>query len=58
MSNSSDSFVLPAVDPRMNRVKRTESFAGSMYGPGQGLKRAPSFGAVSKRSSGGDEPER
>ncbi|KAH9928272.1 uncharacterized protein B0H18DRAFT_1117957 [Fomitopsis serialis] len=53
MSNSSDSFVMPAVDPRMQRIKRTESFAGSMlYGPGQGLKRAPSFGALSKRSSG------
>ncbi|KZT73006.1 hypothetical protein DAEQUDRAFT_762373 [Daedalea quercina L-15889] len=52
VSNSSESYIMP-VDPRMQRIKRTESFAGSMgYGHGQGLKRAPSFGAVSKRSSG------
>lgn len=47
MSNSSDSFIMPTIDPRMQRIKRTESFAGS-----QGLKRAPSFGGTSKRSSG------
>lgn len=53
MSNSSDSFILPALDPRVQRVKRAESFGGAMlFGPGQSLKRAPSFGATSKRSSG------
>ena len=51
MSNSSDSFIMPTIDPRMQRIKRTESFAGSVA-YGQGLKRAPSFGAASKRSSG------
>lgn len=51
MSNSSDSFIMPTIDPRMQRIKRTESFAGSVA-YGKGLKRAPSFGAASKRSSG------
>ncbi|OCH95340.1 hypothetical protein OBBRIDRAFT_573012 [Obba rivulosa] len=52
MSNSSDSYVAPAVDPRVQRIKRTESFGGALlYGPGS-LKRAPSFGATSRRSSG------
>ncbi|CCM00116.1 uncharacterized protein FIBRA_02143 [Fibroporia radiculosa] len=53
MSNSSDSFILPVLDPRVQRVKRADSFAGSrVYGPGQSLKRAPSFGTIPKRSSG------
>ncbi|EMD34025.1 hypothetical protein CERSUDRAFT_117538 [Gelatoporia subvermispora B] len=52
MSNSSDSYVAPAVDPRVQRIKRTESFGGALlYGPSS-LKRAPSFGATSRRSSG------
>ncbi|KAI0925813.1 hypothetical protein AcV5_008442 [Taiwanofungus camphoratus] len=52
MSNSSDSYICPAIDPRVQRVKRSDSFGGSvLYGPGQSLKRAPSFGVASKRSS-------
>ncbi|KAH9940964.1 hypothetical protein B0H21DRAFT_697351 [Amylocystis lapponica] len=51
LSGSSDSYCQIAVDPRMQRVKRADSFGGQLlYGPGS-LKRAPSFGATSKRSS-------
>ncbi|EED81198.1 predicted protein [Postia placenta Mad-698-R] len=52
MSNSSESFILPAIDPRVQRVKRAESFAGMLCPPGHLLKRAPSYGASSRRSSG------
>lgn len=52
LSNSSDSFAVPATDLRLQRIKRAESFAGSaLYGPGSPLKRAPSYGAISKCSS-------
>ncbi|OJT07375.1 hypothetical protein TRAPUB_1780 [Trametes pubescens] len=52
ISNSSDSFVQPAVHPRLQRIRRAESFAGSaLYGPGSPLKRAPSYGSISKRHS-------
>ncbi|KAI8969498.1 hypothetical protein BD414DRAFT_525812 [Trametes punicea] len=52
ISNSSDSFVEPAIDPRVQRIRRAESFAGSaLYGPGSPLKRAPSYGSISKRHS-------
>ncbi|KAI0775162.1 hypothetical protein BD413DRAFT_471475 [Trametes elegans] len=52
ISNSSDSYGQPAVDPRVQRIKRAESFAGSApYGSGSPLKRAPSYGAISKRHS-------
>ncbi|KAI0663879.1 hypothetical protein C8Q70DRAFT_907296 [Cubamyces menziesii] len=53
ISNSSDSsYAQPAVDPRVQRIRRTESFAGSaLYGPGSPLKRAPSYGSISKRNS-------
>ncbi|KAI0719344.1 hypothetical protein C8T65DRAFT_569303 [Cerioporus squamosus] len=53
ISNSSDSYIQqPGVDPRVQRIRRTESFAGSaLYPPGSPLKCAPSFGNMSKRSS-------
>ncbi|CDO70655.1 hypothetical protein BN946_scf184756.g22 [Trametes cinnabarina] len=52
ISNSSDSYAEPAVDPRLQRIRRAESFAGSaLYGPGSPLKRAPSYGSISKRNS-------
>ncbi|OSD06632.1 hypothetical protein PYCCODRAFT_1360420 [Trametes coccinea BRFM310] len=52
ISNSSDSYAEPAVDPRVQRIRRAESFAGSaLYGPGSPLKRAPSYGSISKRNS-------
>ncbi|KAI0749796.1 hypothetical protein C8Q80DRAFT_1100527 [Daedaleopsis nitida] len=53
ISNSSESYIQqPGVDPRVSRIRRAESFAGSaLYPPGSPLKCAPSFGAVSKRSS-------
>ncbi|TFK92686.1 hypothetical protein K466DRAFT_480222 [Polyporus arcularius HHB13444] len=53
ISNSSDSYIQqPDVDPRMQRIKRAESFAGSaLYPPGSPLKCAPSFALMSKRSS-------
>ncbi|EJF64898.1 hypothetical protein DICSQDRAFT_153076 [Dichomitus squalens LYAD-421 SS1] len=53
ISNSSDSYIQnPGVDPRVQRIRRTESFAGSaLYPPGSPLKCAPSFGSISKRSS-------
>ncbi|KAH9846659.1 hypothetical protein C2E23DRAFT_743498 [Lenzites betulinus] len=52
ISSSSDSYVTPAVDPRLQRIRRAESFAGSaLYGPGSPLKRAPSYGSISKRHS-------
>ena len=53
ISNTSDSFIpQPSVDPRMQRIRRTESFAGSaLYPPGSPLKCVPSFGSLSKRNS-------
>ncbi|KAI0649063.1 hypothetical protein C8Q79DRAFT_998945 [Trametes meyenii] len=52
ISNSSDSYVQPAVDPRVQRIRRADSFAGpALYGPGSPLKRAPSYGSISKRHS-------
>ncbi|RPD60139.1 hypothetical protein L226DRAFT_545760 [Lentinus tigrinus ALCF2SS1-7] len=53
ISNSSDSYIQqPGMDPRVQRIRRTESFAGSaLYPPGSPLKCAPSFGSISKRSS-------
>ncbi|KAI0833536.1 hypothetical protein BC628DRAFT_1307425 [Trametes gibbosa] len=52
ISSSSDSYAAPAVDPRLQRIRRAESFAGSaLYAPGSPLKRAPSYGSISKRHS-------
>ena len=53
ISNSSESYIQqPGADPRVHRIKRAESFAGSaLYPPGSPLKCAPSFGVISKRSS-------
>ena len=53
ISNSSDSYVqTPGFDPRVQHIRRTESFAGSaLYPPGSPLKCVPSFGSISKRSS-------
>ncbi|KAI0359812.1 hypothetical protein OH77DRAFT_1493326 [Trametes cingulata] len=52
ISNSSDSYVQPAVDPRLQRIRRAESFTGSaLYGSGSPLKRAPSYSSISKRHS-------
>ncbi|KAL6302418.1 hypothetical protein BKA93DRAFT_827498 [Sparassis latifolia] len=49
VSSSSDAYMAPAIDPRVQRIKRSDSFGGQMlYGS---LKRAPSFGSISKRSS-------
>ncbi|OBZ72164.1 hypothetical protein A0H81_07638 [Grifola frondosa] len=45
-------FTEPAADTRVHRIRRVDSYAGSvLYPPGNPLKRAPSFGAASKRSS-------
>ena len=53
ISNSSDSYIqTPGLDPRVQHIRRTESFAGSaLYPPGTPLKCVPSFGSISKRSS-------
>ncbi|KAH9945136.1 uncharacterized protein BXZ73DRAFT_73332 [Epithele typhae] len=49
ISNTSDQ---PGMDPRVQRLRRTESFAGSaLYPPGSPLKCAPSFGSLSRRNS-------
>lgn len=49
--SSSDSYGQP-VDPRLQRIKRTESYCTPAHSPPHTLKRAPSFGATSRRSSG------
>lgn len=50
--SSSDSYGQPVVDPRLQRIKRTESYCTPAHSPTHALKRAPSFGAGSRRSSG------
>lgn len=53
ISNTSDSFIPQSgIDPRVQRIRRAESFAGSaLYPPGSPLKCVPSFGSLAKRSS-------
>ena len=52
ISSSSDSYGQPVVDPRLQRIKRSESYCSPAHSPPHALKRAPSFGATSRRSSG------
>lgn len=49
ISNSSDLNTPSAIDPRVRRLKRSDSYINPVpYTPARGFKRAPSFGASSR----------
>ncbi|KAJ3554496.1 hypothetical protein NM688_g3077 [Phlebia brevispora] len=49
MSNDSDQFMAPSINPSVRRLRRSDTFAGSTLFP-TGLKRAPSYGGSSRNS--------
>jgi len=50
LSSSSDIYASSALNPRVQRIKRSETFSGSAPCSPRSLKRAPSFGASSRNS--------
>ncbi|THG96234.1 hypothetical protein EW026_g5566 [Hermanssonia centrifuga] len=49
LSNTSDQYQMPVINPSVQRLKRSDTFGGSTLYP-TGLKRAPSYGGSSRNS--------